>query len=329
MVIASINKSTHIDRTVNVIFNWLSRGGFTQVISDKQTSRQNPQEGGFTQVISEKHTFGENPPLRDEQLAWLKKQQSELLNGGATQRSFFIAFSLVPRRLGKANWILSDEDLKTATEICPGWQPQYWRVDQLARTLLVLSLIQGNPENYESILDQLFSAADIDELVALYQALPLLPSPEKYQHRAAEGIRTNMSVVFNAVALHNPYPANYLSEAAWNQMVLKAIFIDSPLHNIIGLDRRTNPNLSQMLIDYAHERWAANRTVTPELWRAMGAFTTDNMTEDLTKVLDHPDPMQQQAGAIACAISNSEKIRLLLASRPELKTVVSQGGFFT
>jgi hypothetical protein len=39
--------------------------------------------------------------------------------------------------------------------------------------------------------------------------------------------------------------------------------------------------------------------------------------------------MQQQAGAIACAISNSEKIRLLLASRPELKTVVSQGGFFT
>ena len=305
MVIASINKSTHIDRTVNVIFNWLSSGGFTQVISNQQTSRQ-------------------NPPLREEQLAWLSQKRFELLNGGATPRSFFIAFSLVPRRLGKVNWIFSDEDLKTATEICPGWQPQHWRVDGLARTLLILSLIQGNPEEYQNILDQLFSAADIDELVALYQALPLLPTPEKYHHRAAEGIRTNMSVVFNAVALHNPYPANYLSELAWNQMVLKAIFIDSPLHKIIGLDHRTNPNLSQMLIDYAHERWAANRTVTPELWRAMGAFTTDNMAEDLTKVLDHPDPMQREAGAIACANSNSEKIQSLLASRPELKAVSQQ-----
>ena len=281
MVIASINKSTDIDRAVNVIFNWLS------------------------------HQLG------NEQIAWLAQKQSELLNG-ATQRTFFIAFSLVPRRLGKANWTFANEDLKQAAEICPGWQPRRWRVDQLARTLLVLSLIKGNPENHKSVLDPLFSAADIDELVALYQALPLFPSPEKYRERAAEGIRTNMTVVFNAVALHNPYPANYLSEAAWNQMVLKAIFIDSPLHKIIGLDSRTNPNLSQMLIDYAHERWAANRPVTPELWRAVGAFTDDNFAEDLIKVLDHPDPMRQEAGAIACSLSRSEKIRSLLESRPQL-----------
>ncbi|EAW38192.1 EboA family metabolite traffic protein [Lyngbya sp. PCC 8106] len=287
MVLASINQSTHLNRTINLIFDWLSN------------------------------------QLDNEQLAWLTQKQSELLKG-ATQRSFFIAFSLVPRRLGKANLVLTDEDLKVAIEICPGWHPQHWRVDGLARTLLVLSLIKGNSEDYQSILDQLFSAADIDELVALYQALPLLPSPEKYQDRAAEGIRTNMSVVFNAVALHNPYPAHYLSELAWNQMVLKAIFIDSPLHKIISLDHRTNPALSQMLIDYAHERWAADRSVTPELWRAMGAFTTDSMTEDLIKVLDHPDPMQQEAGAIACMISHSEKIKSLLESRPKLKTFSQQ-----
>lgn len=296
MIIASKDKLTHYNRTVNIIFDWLP-SRFTEAISEKQTSATNPN---------------------DEQLAWLRKQHSELLNG-AKQRTFFIAFSLVPRRLGKANLVLNNEDLKTATELYPGWQPQHWRVDQLARTLLVLSLIQGNPETYQSILDQLFSAADIDELVALYQALPLLPTPEKYQQRAAEGLRTNMSVVFNAVALNNPYPANYLSELAWNQMVLKAIFIDSPLYKMIGLDDRTNPKLSQMLLDYAHERWAASRTVTPELWRAMGAFTTDNMSEDLIKVLEHSDPKHQQAGAIACSRSNSEKIRSLLESRPELK----------
>ena len=287
MVSASIDRATHLSRTANVILNWLSL------------------------------------QLDGEQLAWLSKKQSELLDG-ATQRSFFIAFSLVPRRLGKADSVLTDEDLQTAAEICPGWQPQHWRVDQLARTLLVLSLIQGNPENYQSILEQLFSAADIDELVALYQALPLLPSPENYQARAAEGIRTNMSVVFKAVALDNPYPSQYLSEAAWNQMVLKAIFIDCPLYKIMGLGDRTNPRLSQMLLDYAHERWAADRGVTPELWRAMGAFTTDAMAEDLGGVLDCQDRIQQEAGAIACANSNSEKIRSLLESRPELKAVAER-----
>jgi hypothetical protein len=287
MIIASIDQSTRVLRTVNVIFDWLSR------------------------------------QLDNEQLTWLTQKQSELLNG-ATQRDFFIAFSLVPRRLGKANWRFAAEDLKTAAEICPGWQPQHWRIDQLGRTLLVLSLIQGNPKDSQSILYQLFCAADIDELVALYQALPLLPAPGEYQARAAEGIRSNMSVVFNAVALYNPYPAEHLPEAAWNQMVLKAIFIDSPLNKIIGLDRRTNPALSQMLIDYAHERWAADRNVTPELWRAMGSFTTDSMAEDLTRVLDRPEPREREAGAIACARSNSEKIRSLLESRPELKAVAEQ-----
>lgn len=287
MFITSIDKSTQSDPIIKIIFDWLSR------------------------------------QLDQKQLTWLTEKKSELLNG-ATKRDFFIAFSLVPRRLGKANWIFTPEDLKTAAEICPGWQPQHWRIDHLGRTLLVLSLIQGNSEEYQRILDQLFSAADIDELVALYQGLPLLPSPDQYQERAAEGIRSNMSVVFNAVALHNPYPANHLSEGPWNQMVLKAIFIDSPLNEIIGLDRRTNPALSRMLLDYAHERWAANRNVTPELWRAMGSFTTDSMAEDLKRVLDQPDPKEQEAGAIACANSNSQKIQSLLESCPDLKTVAKE-----
>ncbi|MDY7023598.1 MAG: EboA family metabolite traffic protein [Cyanobacteriota bacterium] len=287
MVTASAEQSTQFLQTIKVISNWLSR------------------------------------QLNDEQVAWLTQKQSELLKE-ATQRSFFIAFSLVPRRLGKANWISTSEDLKIAAELCPGWQPQNWRIDQLARTLLVLSLIQGNPESAQSILDQLFSAADIDELVALYQTLPLLPKPEQYQDRAAEGIRTNMSVVFKAVALDNPYPSQYLSEGAWNQMVLKAIFIDCPLYDIMGLDDRTNPALSQILLDYAHERWAASRSVTPELWRSMGAFTTDEMSDDLQRVLDDSDPKQQVAAAITCSKSNSQKVRSLLESRPELTLIAQQ-----
>ena len=58
-------------------------------------------------------------------------------------------------------------------------------------------------------------------------------------------------------------------------MVLKALFVDSALAPITGLDERANPELARILIDYARERWAAGRPVTPELWRPVKPFMED------------------------------------------------------
>ena len=90
-----------------------------------------------------------------------------------------------------------------------------------------------------------------------------------------------MRVVFEAVAHRNPYPAEHFAEPAWNQLVLKALFVGSPLDPIVGLDARRNPTLARMLCDYAHERWAASRPVSPELWRCVGPFATGPMLDGL------------------------------------------------
>lgn len=204
--------------------------------------------------------------ITPEGFAWLD-QKSKQIADGAALRVFFTAFSAVPRYVGKQDLELSSSELQTAQAQRQGWNPQYWSVDQAARTLLLLALPQNNAQEYVKTLEQVFITADMGELVALYQALPLLPYPQQFRARAAEGLRSNIVAVFNAIALRNPYPQEYFDDLAWNQMVLKALFVGSPVHQIQGLGDRANPQLGQMLTDYAKERLAANRSVSPELWQ--------------------------------------------------------------
>lgn len=149
-----------------------------------------------------------------------------------------------------------------------------------------------------AVLDRLFGAADLAELVCLYQALPLLPCPERLAARAAEGVRSNMLPVFKAVALGNAYPAGWLGEGAWNQMILKAVFTGCPLRDVLGLDQRANLALARMLMDYARERQAAGRSVPADLWRPIGPFA-DRMPalHEPRHAPDSPERAQQQAAA--------------------------------
>ena len=97
-----------------------------------------------------------------------------------------------------------------------------------------------------------------------------------------------MRPIFEAVAHASPYPAEHFSEAMWNQMVVKALFIGSTLAPIQGLDQRRNADLARMLVDYAHERWAAARGVSPELWRCVGPFARRRYLHDLKRVFAAP-----------------------------------------
>ncbi|GAX45015.1 hypothetical protein NIES4075_60340 [Tolypothrix sp. NIES-4075] len=204
--------------------------------------------------------------IKAESIVWLDEKRKQISNA-ANVRVFFTAFSAVPRYTGKSDLELTQDDLKAASAIVTGWVPAKWSVDQAARTLLLLSLPDDDAEKYLHTLEQVFTTADVGELIALYQALPLLRYPEKLRHRAAEGVRSNMTAVFNAVALTNPYPAQYFDNLAWNQMVLKAFFVGSPVSLIQGLNQRANPELARMLVDYANERQAAGRSVSPEIWQ--------------------------------------------------------------
>lgn len=231
-------------------------------------------------------------------LTWLDGRLAEAAAGGAGP-AFFMAFSAAGREVGRDGLGLDASDLDAADRARRGWDPSGWTLDQAARTLLVLHLPADDAESFCGALEKLFQTAEGSELVALYQALPLLPHPERHAARCAEGVRTNMTTVFTAVAHRNPYPAEQLGEGAWNQMILKALFVGVALDPVVGIDRRANPALARMLCDYAHERWAAKRTVSPELWRCVGPCADDAALADLARVLREGTAQERNAAVLA------------------------------
>lgn len=177
--------------------------------------------------------------------AWLAERLAAVAAGGLA--ALAPAFGQAARRCGKA--------------LLPGG----WSCDQAARVRLVLALPAEEPRGWLAALDRLFATATGEELVALYQGLPLYPHPGRLVARCAEGIRSSMTPVFRAVACGNPFPAEHLDQAAWNQMVLKVFFTGSEAGQVLGLERRANPALGAMLLDYARERRAAGRPIDPAL----------------------------------------------------------------
>jgi hypothetical protein len=201
---------------------------------------------------------------------WLAQAIAAIVAGDA--RALALAWGLAPRKVGKAELNPTSAECAQAAQARPGWDPRPWSLDQAARARLLLAIPAADAEGWLAAIDRLAAASDLGELVALYQALALLPHPERLRLRAAEGVRANAGPVFAAIALDNPYAADHLDDAAWNQMVLKAIFSDRPLARIVGLDRRANPALAHMISGLAHERFAAGRTITGAAWRLVAPF---------------------------------------------------------
>jgi hypothetical protein len=254
---------------------------------------------------------------------WLEKSAGQIRSSGK-DADVYLAVSLVTRKVGKADLALSETDLREANAARPGWDPRGWSADQAARVLLVLAF-QEDPSRFARVLELLCNSADVSELVAFYRGLPLYPDQPRYIARAAEGLRTNIKAAFEAIALRNPYPSEQFPEAAWNQMVLKALFVGSALWPIVGLDRRANAELARMLRDYAHERWAAGRPVSPELWRCVGPHAIGAALNDLERVLKEGTEPERRAAALALRASPDPGATPLLQRDAVLAKAVAGG----
>ncbi len=249
---------------------------------------------------------------------WLK----QTLQKSSVSPALNQLFTSLPRKTGKKPITVTSDQASKLNALYPGFSVSGYTIDRLARVFLLIKIDHAKPETYFQSIESLFAGAEMNELVALYSSLGLLSFPDMWKVRCAEGIRSNLGSVLEAIMYHNPYPEQNLDQHAWNQMVLKAFFTDKDVNKISGLDRRSNEELAYILSDYAHERWAAGRSVNPQLWRLTAPFLDEVLFEDVKRLFQSNSDSDRKTAAVIAFQSGYHPALELIQTEPKLALAV-------
>ena len=200
----------------------------------------------------------------DKAQNWLNQTLTQL-HAPLDRNLFGAAYAGVRRRLGGEPVIIDPEE-QAALQGTELLSLNGHALDEFCRIVLLFRASEClPPEDYAPFISELYLRGDNSERQALLRGLTYLPEPERFVATAVEACRTNAQVIFEAIACDNPYPLRYFPELNYNHMVLKALFIGSPLARVVGLEERITPELVRMAEDYAAERRAAGRPVPEDI----------------------------------------------------------------
>jgi len=164
-----------------------------------------------------------------------------------------------------------------------------WNCAEMARLILLISAIERQPNDSESIISSYYRMGDEAERMALLRGLILFAPAAYLSVIALDAGRTNNLEVLAALTLDNPYPASFFNDDQFNQMVLKALFLGLAIERIAGLAKRANPELARMAENYVVERERAQRSVPGDIWLAIGACASATGRQQMIDYLDHED----------------------------------------
>ncbi len=213
--------------------------------------------------------------IEDEELStWFEQKIDSNLNAS----QFYLTFGMIGRKFKEEFVTLNSQATEAFMAINPAFDPAFWTLKDLCRLCLILKLpIAENTK----LLETLLGSSDRKEQIIIFKSIQYLKNAGDFVMIMADGLRTNMVDVFDAIALNNSFGQRYFEDNAWNQMILKSIFMERPLYRILGVDKRKNEKLASILYDFVKERWSAGRLEHPELWRVISGYESEEILKDL------------------------------------------------
>lgn len=196
---------------------------------------------------------------------------------------------------------------------------------EYARLSLLHAALEDRAAFYTPKVLKLIQVADTGELITFLRYLVVLPEHKEFVFAAVEALRTNIADVFEAIALNNPYPKAFFNEQQWNQMYLKAAFMQLDLTQIDGVEERANNNLTRIISDYAHERWAASRQIDPCIWRPVSPFLDAVLLADMRRLFGSDYKAERLAGYLVAKKAESADLQEEIKHNAALETEIPGG----
>lgn len=247
-------------------------------------------------------------------IAWLDTKIERIIAENSS-KELYLTYSLLASKL-------SGEDMPVYSEennLTKYLRDRNANQLEIGRLYLLVRVLEAKEAFFVNPVLNIIQIADKEELITFLKYLVLLPGAERFKTSAVEALRTNIATVFDAIALNNPYPQLYFNEQEWNQMYLKAVFIQRKLEDIHGVDERANKDLARIISDYAHERWAASRTIEPYFWRPVAKFLDESLLLDMERLLKSDTVAENRVAALCCYHSDNPLAKTLLLNYPDLQ----------
>lgn len=197
--------------------------------------------------------------LAEPQREWFDQAIKKIQAEPETQDSQLLLSATASRQLGNEALQQTDNN---------------WQIDQAARVLLLRAYLdaampQYPSDAYHDVIWQAYRIGDENEKAAYMKGLSLLDPQGTLLDIALHTGRTNNISLFSAIALQNPYPAQHYDDRAFEQLVLKALFLGLDISHIDGLQQRLHRELSDKCMDLVRERLAADRSPPLSIWLAI------------------------------------------------------------
>ena len=190
-----------------------------------------------------------------------------------------------------------------------------WTADEAARVAFLLAAASADPAALPQVVSAAYHEGDSSEKKAVVQGLSLLPDPGRFLDLALDAGRRAETTLFRAVACDNPFPARHYPELEFNKLVMKAAFVGAPVSRIVGLDRRANPDLARMAMDYVSEQESAVRRFEPQIWLAVAPFPPPGAVGRMIGYLSHSVAEQRRWAARGLRRAAQERTRSFLQER--------------